>query len=710
MGIADVLSELWRKKWFLTISVVVASLLAILISYRLTPVYRSSALLLIEPKDANVVSIDQVYDASYEGMRNGYLYTQFLIVKSRSLLSSVATKLELTTNPEFDPRQQQPPMIDIRGWISSGVGALGLLPPSASSENQDEKVILESVVNQLERKVQVLPVRGSMLAKIEVDTLNPRLGPLIANAVARAYIENQLESRLEMTETANAWMTRRMSGLREQISEAEQKLQAYSEREALVDLNGVTTVSEAELFRATEKLSDARKALTRAEGLYQQVRGIPRSDWQRLAETPAVLANESVNELKRVEGTSLTKVRALAERYGPKHPKMIAARTELNTATENFREKVLQVVAGLERNYELAQAELLAQEEIFSRNKNEIRDINRKKYKLRELTLDVNTSRAVYDTFLARVKETSATADIDNVSAWLVDEAVVPRAPVKPEKKKIVMLTAVLTFLSGVALVLLRALWGGVFRNAGQLAEQFPIPVIGSVPQAKVGKSKGVARSYATGADAIFNEAIRSIRTGLTLADKPSKVILVTSSVPGEGKSTVCANLAAAFGQLGKTVLVDADMRRPSISSNFEYKRGSAGLADILTGSVDYRDCLKNEEGFDVVTAGTATSIPLELIALPKFGQFIERLEEDYEYVLIDSPPLAAVSDAQLISQWAGSVAYIVKAQSTTAGKLKANLSQLPVERMGDVSLVLNQVRPDAGYGYDPYAAKYYLR
>ncbi|MBR9884893.1 MAG: GumC family protein, partial [Oceanospirillales bacterium] len=406
---------IWRRKWSIITLTLVVMMLAALVVLSVTPIYKGVSTLLIEQKAAKAVSIEDIY--GLDGGSNEYLQTQFELLKSRELAERVVRELNLTTHPELDPRQQPEPLIDISGMLKS-FDIRKWLPIATpadfeASDELTEAQIFDRVVLAFMERTTISPVMKTQLVKVEVEMADAALAAQAANALANAYIESQLEAKLDMTQTATNWMNERLSTLKSKLQESERNLQAFREAENLVDLEGVTTVAGGELSQTGDRLIDARRSRAEAESQYRQVASMKSAGWERLATVPAVLSNPLVQQFKAEEGRARSKVQELSRRYGPKHPKMISANTELSAASTNLRSQVDQVVASIEREYQLATANERSLQGSFNRNKEQIQDIKRKEFKLRELQREVDSNRSLYDTFMTRLKETSATSDFE---------------------------------------------------------------------------------------------------------------------------------------------------------------------------------------------------------------------------------------------------------------------------------------------------------
>lgn len=697
---------IWYRKWGIISLVLVVTMVAILAVLAITPIYRAAATLMIEQKGAKVVSIEQVY--GLEGAGSEYLQTQFELLKSRALAERVVRQLNLTTHAEFDPRQQPEPLIDIKGLLAN-FDFNKVVPATMPGDLEDpealtEAEIFDQVTRSFMERVTIAPQGKSQLVQVQVEMADAQTAAIAANALANGFIESQLEATMEMSMTATNWMNSRLGELRTKLKDSEDRLQAFREAENLVDVDGVTTISAAELSLTGDRMIDARRQRAEAESQYRQVQAMRGGGWQRLATIPAVLGHPLIQQFKTEQAKAQAKVEELSKRYGPRHPAMTAARSELSAAEGSLKGQVEQIVAGIERNYQLAIANENSLRASFDANKSQIQDISRKEFQLRELQREVDGNRALYDTFMTRLKETAATADLETANARVVDPATVPTEPVKPKKALIVAFAALLALFAGVGLTLLLDALNNTFKSTEEIESRLNIPVLGILPQLKIQEHSELARMFTTDKEKSFSESIRTIRTGVVLSgmDHPHKVMVITSSIPGEGKSTVSANLAFALGQMERVLLIDADLRRPTLAKSFEFPVGTPGLANLIAGTARLEECIQQVDGIDMICAGTVPPNPLELLSSPRFAKAVEVLKNKYDRIIIDSPPTQAVSDAIVLSTFADSLLYVVKSASTHIPLVEKGVGQLLQNNAPVKGIVLNQVdiKKAKRYGY----------
>lgn len=688
-------SIVWREKWRIGVLVGVVALIALVVAYSLTPIFRASATMLIEAKAANVVSIEEVY--GIDATQREYFATQFEILNSRQLAKEVIADLNLESHPEFDPSRRE----SLSRFIP-------FLPePKPPTKEQ----IHQSVVRQFQEQLSIQPIRNTQLVRVSFDSSDASLTYQVANKLGEAYIDNHLESRLALTQKAADWLTERLTGMRDDLERAEQELQSFRERENLIDVSGVSTLNVKEIDEIQQQLVASRNRVTEAKSQFEAVGSISSGYEERWETLPGVLSDGLAQRLKENEAEASQELSQLAKRYGPKHPRLIAAQSKFDEAQEVFRRQVVKVVSGFEKIFRQAQADQRELERVLQRSKSDIQGINRKRYELSQLEREVQTNRQLYDMFFTRFKETN-TADFEAANARFVDRAVKPFSPVEPRKAVIVLLSALLAGFIGVLLAFLRDILDNTVKSASEVEGKLHQPVIGVIPRVNAKKNVDLEMSEAVldKSEQSFSEAVRTLRTSVVLSgiDSPLKRLVVTSSVPGEGKTTCSMNLAFAFGQLENVVLLDADMRRPSVADNCHLEHRSPGLSNIIAETETLENCTYAYKGIDVIPAGVVPPNPLELLSSKRFDDLLRVLADKYDRVIIDSAPTQAVSDSMVLSTHVDGVLYVVKSDSTATQVAQDGLNRLSRVNAHLLGVVLNQFDPVSASRYGGYGKGYY--
>lgn len=693
-----------RNLWVIIGFTTVFTALSLLVIFSLKPVYLGQATLLIESNDANIVSIEEVYKLGLN--KSEYYATQFEILKSRELAQRVVSR-----HLAFFEEEES---------SSNLLQTMNLL---ALSDAATEKELVDQKVGLFQRGLAIKPIRGTQLVTIGYESQDPEKAAILANELARVYIEDNLEARLAMTQQAATWLAGRIDGLRNKLKDSEERLQQYREAEDLVDMEGAKTLATKELEEISTKLSEARKQRVQAENIASQIDKLSSrnnssiKNIEALSAIPAVLQHSLVQRFKEQEGAAEQRLSELSKRYGYKHPKIIAAKSDLEASKQNTANQIFKVVEGVHKEFEVAKAT----EETLSKDVDRLKDLvqktSRKQYRLDELTREVAVNRQLYETFFNRIKETSEAGDLQTANARVVDPAVIPTKAIKPKREMLSLIALLFGFVGGIILVILRDTLDNTVKGRDDVIIKLHAQLLGVLPLLKDKKDgQPAALAYTALGTGVFSESIRTIRTGVVLSglDIPHKILVVTSSIPGEGKSTVACNLSQAFGQMGKTLLIDADMRRPTLAKNFGIKLSSPGLSNLVAETASAKECIYRIDsvGIDFIPAGMVPPNPLELLSSKRFAAVLAYLEKQYDRIIIDTAPCEVVSDALILSTFASAVIYVVKVESTNIRAVKSGIGRLREINAPVTGIVLNQVNPDKdnayAYGYGRHYGGYY--
>lgn len=759
---------LMRNLWKIILFSLVIGGFAALYALSLPPIYYSKTTLLIENQQPNVLSFQDVYQV--DTRNRNYFGTQIEILRSRSIAERVVDQMNLMEHPLYgggddneqegegfkissllglfrpqsQPVDEEPSVIEgaqgepqeftsteAQGLIESDInpaddnfngsesfllgnaeegipdGEPNILDEEFEAYKQKRKKVVEAVMESL----WVYPVGRTQLIAIQVSAQDAQLAADITNAFADVYIESHLEAKLEVTQKASVWLSERLGELRQTLRESEQALQDYREQERLVDTGDVRSIDVAELEQLTQGLVEATQKKVDAQTLYRQMVK-DEANLDRMLALPTVAENVVVQNLIESLASAKRKVAELSERYREKHPQMISAVSDVNQVEEELRQQVSNVARGVEVGFIAARdAEFTIKQQI-AQVKQRLQGVNRKEFALRELEREVEANRQVYEVFLSRGKETNEAGNLESVNARVVDMALPADYPEKPEKKKIVAVAIIFSGFFAVAVILLLDWLDNTIKTPEDVEDRLRVPLLGHLPLDKENKSDTPFLGFLSEDNWSFSEAVRTIRTSFILSglDNPAKITLVTSSVPNEGKSTVSLCLAQALGQMEKVVLIDADMRRPSIGKALDISLLTPGLSNLISGTATIEECvtrLPNTE-VDIITAGVVLGNPLDQMAGDRFSKVLSDLKEKYDRVIIDSAPIQAVSDSIVIATHADALIYVVKSDGSPTPVIRRGLRRLSETRAKFSGVVLNQVDLDKMKKTSGYESEYY--
>lgn len=704
IDLRQILATLQRYKWTLLTLPLAGALITWLFTNAIAPTYQASATLILEGDALNVVSIEQIYDPTASQSRD-YIATQLEIMRSRSLLEATVDRLNLTEDPRVLAA------LRATGLIAKIPG----LAPDEDPVSSDPEQRKNQVVGWMRANLQASPVRNTSLIELRFSAPSRKLAADIVNGHGEAYIDSGLEARLEVTERAASWLTDRLEGLRQNLQEAESALQDFRERNQLVDISsgdsegGVLTMASRRLQELNTRLLEQQQERLRAENAIELIADAPQERW---ATSSAVVSNPAMQELLRTRTAAESRIAELSGRYGPRHPEMISANVELEQIRSAIDARADDVVASLRDQARRARATEADLRQQIQDAETQVQRIQRQTSELRELQRNVDTNRRLYDMFLQRFQETRQ-ANFQEATARFIEKAQIARQ-VAPQPAFYSIIAFVLSLGLAAGCIFLREMLNNTLRALHDVEDKLHLPLLGSIPALKLNKQeKSKARTLFVDTEkGNFAEAIRSIRTGVVLSglDTPHKIITVTSAIPGEGKTTVSTNLALAFSQLERTILLDADMRRPDLAREFNLPMNRGGISNVISGNAKLEEAIHTlESGLDVLPAGIVPPNPLELLSSKRFQVMLEALKKRYDRIIIDTAPVNAASDALVLSTLSDALVFVARFESTPLPAVRNSLNSFRQVNAPIIGMVVNLVdldRPDR-YGYYGYYYNY---
>ncbi len=736
---------LWRRKWVMLYAGFAVMLVAVMLIGALTPRYTATAYVEINPRQTRVVDFEAVLSGLPADTAT--METEIQILRSRKLAEKTVAKLGLERNPEFNPGLRAES--GFVGLIRSLIGAEPVAEPVAAepakattAENTTESALRErsfldralsyfgpkrrpaasaetavrdereKVIDSFLQRLTVLPEGRSRVIAISVESENPRIAAAAANTLADFYIVAQLEAKFEATKRASAWLSERVFELRVEVDRAEQEVEAYRQRSGLIQGGSDATlaseqVSDLNRQFVTEgtKLAEAEARLRQVEQLLGQSSGI-----ESMAE---VLDSQVIRDLRRQEAEVERLVAELSTEFGDKHPRMINARAELRDLRTKVKIEVDKIVQGLRNEVAVARARSRSMGGSLENLKSEVGRLNASEVQLRAFEREASASRALLEQLLARSKETSSQEDFQQADASIVSEAAAPELPSFPKKTLLLLVSFVFASIASVAVAMVLEYLDLGFRSMDQIERQLGVAPLGLVPALKGIRSIGKSpQDYILeNPTSAYGESVRSMHTNLLLSDlvKRPKVVLLTSALPNEGKTSMAVSLGRLQAQVGqRVVIVDCDVRQPSVHKALNMEPGP-GLVQCLLGEAGVEDVIQQdpESGVFVLQAGGTPPNPPDLFDSIPMQKLLTTLARKYDLVILDSAPLLAVSDTLFLARLADKTVLIVRWVRTRRETVKLALNKL-LDAKSDVAGVLLSmvdVKGHAQYGFSDSGA-----
>ncbi|RTZ17431.1 polysaccharide biosynthesis tyrosine autokinase [Vibrio aquaticus] len=706
--------HLIKKRWIaIAVFTALTTAISILVALSITPVYRATATLLIESSQKNAISIEEVVGIDTRAAE--YYLTQFEILKSNQVAKRVIDKLQLTRVEEFNPSliTKEPGVLDS---LKLQVKSYPLIQPYFLEHQEVDELAIEKSLNRavlknFKSKLTVSPIRKTQLVNISFESEDPELAATIANAIGQAFIENNMESKILATEQATGWINLRLAELKQKLDNSEEALLSFLQQQELIDDSGISALTSSELSNLTLRISKAAEKRIETQALYNALQ--INSDTTTLASMSLVSNHPQVRDIRLAESNAEKQVSELAKRYGPKHDKMIQAQAQLLAIQKRANTIVQKITNGIEKELVSAkQQEQLLKAELLNK-KDEYQALSVVKREYDALKREVDTNAKLYDLFLNRQKETSATSDFTSANARFSDYAMEPESPSKPNRKLIVVLALVASAGFAVVLVIVIDALNNTFESARDFENKLGLLPSGTLPLVKDRRYKKApidAKTFNDEKFRIYQESIDSVRTSLNISlfNKDRKLIAVSSAVSGEGKTTTALNLAYSFAKLERVLLIDCDLRKPSISERFGFPPNRPGLTNVLLMNIPLEECITSLEGttLDILGAGMLAPNSQELLSSKLFESLVEKLAMKYDRIVFDTPPVLPVKDAFIVGKLTQGILLVLKANSTSKSVYKHTMTLFTKHEILIDGVVLNQVATAriGAHTYNEYA------
>lgn len=706
----DYVRMVYKRRWLAgAVFLLVVGTVAVY-TFTATPMFEARTRLLIESDDRNVVSFEQVVDEN--AARPDYYQTQFNILQSRALARKTMDDLGLWGGTalvgEADKDTGFSLWSSITGMFDSPSEVSG--SDSAAAPAADETAAQSRAIDAFLSGLDVAPIRNSRLVDVRYRSPDPQLAARAANALAKNYIEQNLEYKFLASQEASDWLNDRLAEQRKQVEDAELALQQYREQNDAISLEDTENI-------VVQKLADLNAAVTRAktqriekEALYNQLR-LSQSNPAALDTFPAILSNTFIQQQKAEIARLQREQAQLSEKLGDKHPEMQRVVAALDVSQSRLNGEIAKVVQAVRSEYQAALAQENSLSAALNQQKNEALAMNRKAIDYTVLRRDVDSSRQIYDSLMQRAKETGVAGELRTSNIRIVDPAEVPRGPVSPRVRLNLMFALAAGFIFACGLVFFIEYLDSRIKTPDEIKTHLGLPHLGMLPKLDEKSTNGAYPLISNGVPANFSEAFRALRTNVlfSTAQEGSKSLVITSTGPGEGKSMVAANMALGLAQAGQRVLlIDADMRKPKVHDALGIPQ-EPGLSNLLVGRSKASETVRKTSvpGLWVLPAGRTPPNPAELVGSARFRDFIVSLRDHFDWVLIDSPPVMAVTDASLVAHSATGVLFVVGAEMTSRHAARRALDQLEQVNARFVGAVLNRVDLD---GNPYYYSQYYRR
>ena len=676
------LTRILRRRWQMVAAVpLVLVVLAGIFVVVVTPLYTATSTVFIDPRRASMAeSNNSQAQGSNFGTDDATIESQVLLIQSVAILQRVVDRLDLTHDAEFQPK---PGLLDpIKALFASR-----RLPGGASPD----QVARDNAVDILKGRLKVVRQGATFLIDINVSSELPQKAATIANALADAYFMEQVRSKYEATKIAADWLDKQIADLKSRVYASDKAVEEFRAANNLTISQGVT-VNDQQITDLNNKLVDARAQTAEARAKYEHVQEIAKRGGDAGALDEA-LSSDVIARLRTQYAEVAKNYADLSSRYGPRHPTVANVQAQLRDTQRLINEEIKRILEGTRNAYEVAKSREDSLQKSLDQLQGNSTDAGPAQVRLRELQREAEANRTIYESFLARYKETSARESLEMPDSRVVTRADIPLKPSFPKRLLILGLALLLGLGLGCVLALLQDYLDRRIKTIEQVEAISGLPSLAALPLVS---TRELARKANQGRwelehydprtvrllppalqpplmryaleepTSTFAEAVRAIRLALLRASRrePSRVVMVTSSVDGECKTTLAVNLALSLAVLGiKTIVVEGDLRNPELTRSL-CPRAGAGLFEVALGRLALQHAILTEQetGLAILPCPPPRNpaVLTEFISADGMAAILRELRRTYEVIVLDTPPLASLVDGHALAECADHIVFAV--------------------------------------------------
>ena len=693
---------LLKYKRILLLAPLLFGLLGFFISLNINPIFQSQATLVIEESTKNIVNIEEVYGAegSGSGFKNlNYINNQIQILESDEVLGTIL--LDEKTKAKAEMMHKKLP----RNFLSKKGKFFSFLQLKEDNNKVDIKKYIKA-------NLAVSQIRNSDVVNITMTSGNAELAKFLLEQVIDAYLKYDVDTKVKVTNYANQQINLRLSKLLEVMEISEQKLLSYKKENDLIDIGDIKDLKIEQIRSVSKRIIDANRELQKKQNDLTAIK-LAEGNVDELLAIADLRNKKEVDTIRTNISATNNNIEALQIIYKDEHPKVkkvIKTKENLDNRLKEILDENIAAAA-----FELAnlQGFIKSSKEELDRAKFDLQDLEEKDVALQQFVREVETNNKIYETFLQRMKETNEVKELQSSNVRIIQNALLPLLPISPNITKITLVFYFLSFGILFALLIYFEFNSNTVIEPSNL-EALNIPVLATLPSVKkLDKGYHLSQMFIEDVNSEFSESIRTLRTLLVAKYQKNKSILISSTYSGEGKTTVSLNTALAFSKIGRVLLIETDIRRPSVLTKTSQSEEApkVGFSDIIQGTTNINDCIMKLPGseIEVMTSGTRRSDLTDLTTTKKLKMFFDILKNSYDYLIIDTPPIQPVSDTLFISQATDHNLLIVRSNVTKLIGIKSALKKLQNVRVNVDGLIFNDLDTSKAsyYGYYQYGGYY---
>ena len=685
IDLAELFTLLWLKKWFIILFVILCSLVSYKYLSNLPDKFTSSILIMFKESKSNTDTIQSIMTGGMSAADD--TETELELLKSRRFAGQIVDNLDLINHKEYSFSQ-----------VNSAQGEFGLSEARRRSH----------AIDVLMANMMIAKTSGTNLVKISYQSLSAEHAAQVANEIANTFINFKQELLEGKNHDRAIWLESKLSGVKQSLKKAEAKISEHQSEHNFVDIHNSIAIEKSRLSQLTnEKLKVSREI--EEYGLLKVQINKYKAEPEELSSLPVFAASKAILDSQQELDNKAEAFAQVKLRYGYKHPAYQKADKAYQDARDKFVKAFDSQSKNMEKKLALWKSQLSAIDKEIDVASVRLKRLGEIEFDYQKLRREFDANLQLYENLVKKLKESDMMQDLANASnVLLIERAEVANRPNSKKEMLIMALTVLLSGFVAATIVLIQGLLANKVIQFRKVAREFDTKLVGIIPKVKIRKNKNKPL-YALDSTKhmSFYEALRTTRTNILLDGKLSqqKVIAVTSITPNDGKSTLSIQLAASFSELEKVILIDGDLRFPSIGETLKQDINHPGLTNLIAKRSKLAECLCKEQRyeFDVLPAGFRAKNPLLYLSQPRLKKIIEFFKGRYERVIIECPPIMSVSDAFIISKHVDSIYLVVDAEKTNKAELVNVLEELQQAKVSVGGILLNKAKNAEQYYNNSY-------
>ena len=660
------------------------AILTLVISLNIEKKYMSEATIVISPEENNIVNIEEVYAIESQSNR---VNNQVAILKSDEVLEYIVE----------DKKKQ----LEFERLYSK-------IPISTFKRLTNKKVVVdkEYIKGLLSQNFQVSIIPRSDVLKLRFLSNDPRISQLALESIINSYQGYEVDSKIQITNYAKTKIASRLEDLVLQIDVAEKKLAQYKKENDLVDTGGVKELKIGEIQSISKRIIAAKQEFQKKQNDLLSIK-IADGDVDALLAIEDLRTLDQIQSIKNSLSANDSQIQSLSLIYTDNHPKLTKAYDYKNNLNQQLKKEIN---IGIEQKaFELSNLDgfIKLSEEELKKSTDELQIIEEKESGMMKFLREVESSKKLYESFLQRVKETNEAQNLQVSKLKIIEMPSLLESPISPQPKKNFILAMLLSFMGFFGLIFYKELNLSVIKSP-EAIESLDIPQVGVLPRVeKIQKGYHILQMFLEDSESNFSESIRSSRAIIESKFKKNSSYMVTSSNPSEGKTSFAFNLALSLEKTKKVLFIEADIRRPSVLNSFyKFDKEILGLGEIITGSANLKDTIFKVPGteLDIITSGEKRFDMSDIVNRDQIKKFFDTLKIEYDYVIIDSPPVQPVSDTLILAQATDYNLFLIRSEETRTVTFMSAIKKIQNVGTKIHGIVIN----DLDTSKDSYYSYYY--